>query len=125
MNIIGANLIDFEIGLSDVEISYATTAIEALKIPAGMQIGATLGFLGMEGKTSFHLTSDSMSLEIKFSGDAFKKVGHDMWHITINACVLYVCCIFINQEFAVFPDVWITWGRCLKFHQSCGYMNPT
>lgn len=71
---IGVSLEGLGISLSGIKISYATAAIDDLKIPAGMQIGATVGFLDMTAETEFKLTANSTEMNITFGGEAFKKV---------------------------------------------------
>ena len=71
---IGVSLEGVDVSLSDIKISYATAAIDDLDIPAGMQIGATVGFLDMEAESSFQLSSDSADVEVEFSGDTFEEV---------------------------------------------------
>ena len=71
---IDVSLEGVDVSLSDIKISYATAAIDDLDIPAGMQIGATVGFLDMDAETLFQLSSNSADMDIKFGGEAFKKV---------------------------------------------------
>lgn len=79
---IGVSLEGVDVSLSEISISYATAAIDKLDIPAGMRIGATVGFLEMEAKTSFQLSDNSADMDITFSGEAFKKVLHDITNET-------------------------------------------